>query len=101
MLMATNITSRSIFLMWVEPHDNSAPIQSYLIEYMQPSFFMGDRARNITTVMEEAFITGLIPGVTYSFTVTAINEIGMSPSSEPFNITTPEAGQCCIKVLIA
>ena len=92
LLMATNISSRSVFLVWVEPHDNNAPIQSYLIQYMQPTYVTGDRNRNVTTTTTEASITSLLPGATYSFTVTVINSFGMSPSSDPLIIRTLEEG---------
>lgn len=92
MLRAINVSSRNITLTWVEPHDNNAPIQFYLVKYSQPSFVRGDLTRNVTTVEEEAFIPGLFPGVDYSFTVTAINEIGMSLSSNPFFQRTLDEG---------
>ena len=93
MLRSTAITSRSINLTWVEPHDNNAPIQSYLVEYTEPQFVMGERNRQINTTVEVVFITGLYPGITYTFTVTAINDIGRSLASEPLIERTLDEGK--------
>ena len=101
-LMAVDITSRQINLTWVEPHSNNAPITSYQVMYMQPEFVMGNRERVVmvtereegsTDIVEMATISDLFPGVSYTFTVTAVNEIGPSVPSAPLTVTTMEEGK--------
>ena len=46
----------------------------------------------INSTVEMATITGLFPGVTYNFTVTAINEFGSSAVSTTLTVWTPEEG---------
>jgi len=88
MLQAVDIMPRTVNLTWVEPHDNNAPIELYLIEFTHPEFAVGERNQNITSTTEEAFIESLFPGVTYSFTVTALNSIGRSMTSEALEVRT-------------
>ena len=97
MLEFTERTSQTISLTWAEPHDNNAPIDSYLVMYTQPEFVSGDRNKNVSTIVETANITGLFPGVTYTFTVIAINEIGRSHPSEPLSVKTLDEGENSIK----
>ena len=91
--MAVNITSRLITLTWVEPHDNNAPIQSYEVTYMEPSFVGGNLMREVNTTTEMATITDLFPGVNYTFTVIAYNEIGPSVPSDPLTVRTLDEGK--------
>ena len=78
---SVNTTSRSISLVWEEPHDNNAPIMGYRVMYQEPTFLRGG-VQVVNSTVEMAEITGLHPGVTYNFTVVAFNEIGDStPSS--------------------
>ena len=92
---AADVASRGLTLMWVEPHDNNAPIQGYLVMYMEPEFVTGERERevNISEPVEMANITVLAPGVNYTFTVTAYNEIGESVPSDPLTVRTLEEGK--------
>ena len=84
--MAVNRTSHLVTLTWVEPHDNNAPIQSYEVTYMEPSFVGGNLMRKVNTTIEMATITDLFPGVDYTFTVIAYNEIGPSVPSDPLTV---------------
>ncbi len=88
---ATAINSRNLTLEWVEPHDNNAPIQGYRVTYRHPAFLGGGEVV-LLVGMQMAEITGLHPGVTYSFTVVASNEIGNSDPSAIAMITTLEEG---------
>ena len=104
---ALSIASRQITLLWVEPHDNNAPIANYEVQYLQPQFVTGNREVTITTTVTMATLTGLYPGVTYIFTITAHNAIGASlPSLRaivrtldegkgPVELNT-QVGQCCM-----
>ena len=90
---AVMVNSRSIVLEWMEPHDNNAPIVGYRVFYQQPSFVEGDMEQ-ANSSEEMVTITGLLPGVDYTFTVTAFNEIGEGVPSEPLAVRTNEEGVC-------
>lgn len=91
-LTVLEIQSRSLILMWTEPHDNNAPIQGYFVSYIQPSFAGG--AIVVDSVSNNLInVFGLFPGVTYIFTVIAYNEIGNSTESDSISIMTPEEGK--------
>jgi hypothetical protein len=89
---AVNVSSREINLTWVEPHDNNVAITGYSVMYMLPEFVTQERERVVNTSVEMATISELFPGVNYTFTVTAINAMGMSPPSDPLEVRTPEEG---------
>ena len=91
--MAVNTSSRLIILTWEEPHENNAPIQSYEVTYMKPSFLGGNLMRVVNATIEMATITDLFPGVNYTFTVTAYNEIGPSVPSNPLTVKTLDEGK--------
>ncbi len=87
---AVEVTTTSVTLEWVEPHDNNAPIRGYKVSHTLPSFLEGtDVTVNIT--VEAANISGLHPGVAYVFSVVAFNEIGDSPPGSVM-VTTVESG---------
>ena len=88
--MAINVSSRSLFLRWEAPH---APIQLYKVMYMEPSFMEGNLIKVVSTSVEMATITTLFPGVNYTFTVTAYNEIGPSVPSDPLTVRTLDEGK--------
>ena len=91
-ITALDIQSRSLQLTWVEPHDNNAPIQGYLVLYNQPDFAGG--MMMVLNVMETlANVTELYPGVRYNFTVLAFNEVGNSSSSIITQFRTLEEGK--------
>lgn len=77
--------------MWVEPHDNNAPVLGYRVSYNQPSF-LGGGGVVVNSSQEMVNITDLRPGVLYGFTVIAFNEIGDSIPSEVAMVTTLEEG---------
>ena len=91
-LTAFNITSRSIALSWTVPHHNNFPITGYSINYNQP-VFLGSDTVTISSIEETVVITGLHPGVEYTFTVIAINSIGESVPSDEERATTLEEGK--------
>ena len=97
---SVNTTSRSINLMWVEPHDNNAPIMGYRVMYRNPEFIDPNRELQVVnTTIEMAIITGLHPGVTYNFTIVAFNDIGDSSPSITAPIPTLDEGTLlCITV---
>ena len=88
---AVNITSNSLILQWLEPHDNNAPVLGYWIVYRTPnvSMYMSIDAGLQTSYL----VTNLQPAVTYHFTVQAHNSIGTSLPSLGINVTTLEAGK--------
>ena len=88
---AFEIQSCSVVLSWIEPHDNNAPVEGYLVLYTQPSFAAGEKVVS-PTAEEVITLNDLFPGVTYNFTVIAYNAIGNSTPSEAINIKTPEEG---------
>ena len=90
--MSVRATFSDISLTWVKPHDNNAPITKYKVAYMQQSE-TGERERVVNTTVEMATITDLSPGVTYTITVTAINEIGPSVPSATRTVMTLAMGQ--------
>ena len=110
--MAVNVASRQINLTWVEPHDNNAPITRYEVTYLEPDFVLGERERveNVTEhqdgsadIVEMATLSGLFPGVNYTFTVTAVNEEGSSVPSDPLTVRTLEEGKsilCTLRSLL-
>ena len=97
---SVNTTSRRINLVWVEPHDNNAPIMGYRVMYRNPEFFDPNRELQVVnTTIEMAIITGLHPGVTYNFTIVAFNDIGDSSPSITAPIPTLDEGTLlCITV---
>ena len=92
-----DVTSRSLFINWTEPHDNNAPITGYRIVYQNPDRLVmapNSQPRNVVvnSMIEQAMITDLSTGEYYSFTVIAINDICPSVPSTPVNATTMEEG---------
>ncbi len=74
---AVEVTTTSVLLQWVEPHDNNAPIRGYRITYNMPSFLGGTEVITNSTV-EMVNITGLHSGASYTFYVLVFNDIGNS-----------------------
>ena len=69
------------------------------MEFSDPPFLNGTR-RTVNSSDEQALIDNLHPGVTYSFTVTAFNEIGFGSESEALPVTTLEEGTCTVVVKV-
>ena len=94
-LTAFNITSHSIALQWVEPHHNNAPVTGYRVMYTRPAFFTISGGDDIVleTTEKMVVVEGLHPGVEYTFTVVAVNDIGDSQVSDPVMATTLEESE--------
>ena len=60
---------------------------------MKPSFLGGNLTRVVNATIEMANITDLFPGVDYTFTVIAYNEIGPSVPSDPLTVRTVDEGK--------
>ena len=90
-LTAEVINSRDVTLVWVEPHDNNAPVLRYRVYYLTPNF-LGAVERSVETVndTESVVVPDLHPGEIYNFTVTAVNEEGESERSDPLTVRTSE-----------
>ena len=89
---AVGISSREINLTWMAPHDNNAPITGYQVMYLLPEFVVGERLRVVNTSVVMAIISELLPGADYTFSVTALNEIGQSVPSDPLTVRTLDEG---------
>ncbi len=89
-MTAVEVTTTSVILEWVEPHDNNAPIRGYRVSFTKPPF-LGGTAVTVNSIVETVNITELHPGATYTFVVVAFNDIGDSvPGSVMVN--TMETG---------
>lgn len=75
-----------VFLSWIEPSDNGAPITSYRI-------MVNERGSSIITTYpnigdsERATILGLKNNVTYEFKISAVNAIGIGKESKLISAT--------------
>jgi len=75
-----------VFLSWIEPSDNGAPITSYRIT-------VNEKGSNITTThpnigdSEKATILGLKNNVTYEFKISAVNSVGIGKESKLISAT--------------
>ena len=88
---AVVVTTTAVLLEWVEPHDNNAPILGYRVSYTRPLFLNGLEV-TVNSSVERVNITGLHPGVTYTFSVIAFNGLGDSTPSDGLMVTTVETG---------
>ena len=88
---AVVVTTTRVLLEWVEPHDSNSPILGYRVSYTRPLFLNGLEV-TVNSSVEMVNITGLHPGVTYTFSVIAFNEIGDSTPSDGLMVTTVETG---------
>ena len=80
-MTVTEVTPFSVALAWVEPHNNNAPINDYIIT-IDSSGTDPTEVRADASV--EAFnVTGLRPFVNYSLTVAAENDEGVGLMSIP------------------
>ena len=78
--------------MWVEPHNNNAPILGYFVLYNQPNF-AGGKIVTLNVSEQMVNVTNLFPGFTYNFTVIAYNNIGNSTESEATPLRTLDEGE--------
>ena len=90
-MAGTNITSRSLTLQWIEPHDSNAPIQGYYVRYREPGF-TGGAEIELQSSEPARLVQNLLPGITYNFTVFAFNEIGESQPSATAPVRTLDEG---------
>ena len=74
---------------WVAPPDGGSQITSYTIDWTSTA---GDGSTTAAGGVTSATITGLTNGADYTFTVSATNDVGTGPSSDPSNIVAPQAG---------
>ena len=88
---AVNITSDSLILLWLEPHNNNAPVLGYRIVYTTLDLIIHTPID--VGLQTSHLVTGLQPAVTYHFVIQAHNNIGPSSFSPVFNVTTLEAGK--------
>ena len=98
-----NIQSRSIDLVWMEPHDNNAPIQGYIVRfnYKEPRFGEKDLEVSLFSFTSDTrlLVSPLLPGLSYRITVIADNAIGLSAESDVLNVETLEEGTSVFIVL--
>ncbi len=79
----------SVALTWTAPSSNGSPITGYLVT---PSIAGTAQAPVPTGSTSTSFtVTGLTNGTAYTFTVAAINAIGLGPNSTPSSAITPTA----------
>ena len=97
-ITAVETHSRYLVLVWVEPHDNNAPILGYFVSYNQPVFARGERI-TLNVSEEVVNVTNLHPGVVYDFTVIAYNNIRNSIASETTPLSTLEEGENILCIL--
>jgi hypothetical protein len=74
---------------WAAPWDGGSTITSYTI-----TPYAGSMPLTPTTVAgpaTSATVSGLVDGVSYTFTVAATNSVGTGPASSPSNAVTPSA----------
>lgn len=90
-MTAVEVLSDQVKLMWVEPHDNNAPITRYLVMYAQAA--EGEQVRSVSSTTVMAIITDLFSDTEYNFTVSAYNEIGDSDPSDSLTVRTLEKGK--------
>lgn len=90
-MSAVNITSTSLVLEWLEPHHNNAPVLGFRVMYSQDDIDVYMESE--TEAQETLYVTQLLPGLAYQFTVVAFNDIGNSVMSDPFYATTLEEGK--------
>uniref|UniRef100_A0A8C9W092 L1 cell adhesion molecule, paralog a n=1 Tax=Scleropages formosus TaxID=113540 RepID=A0A8C9W092_SCLFO len=85
---------RSLMLSWSPEDDHNSPILEFVVEYEEQQFGKGEWIEVARVTGEVNHVTApLRPFGTYSFRVTAINELGKSKPSSPSALhSTPPAG---------
>ncbi|GAB3156976.1 Ig-like domain-containing protein [Microbacterium neimengense] len=81
--IVTSVQDRTVVLSWTAPANNGSPITEYRVSSPQG----GSRSCASTTCT----IDGLTNDVDYTFTVTAVNEVGESDPSGPSASARPDA----------
>ena len=80
-MTVTDVTPFSVALAWVEPHDNNAPINDYIITIDSVGTSSTEVQANAS--VEEFNVTDLRPFLSYTFTVAAENDEGVGLASTP------------------
>ncbi|XP_072165202.1 tenascin-X-like [Diadema setosum] len=89
---ATEVNKNTIRVMWKKPVQPNGEITEYLISYVGTRESHSDDSGSYTTAGTSIVIFGLIPGFSYTFVITAVNDGGYSSDpafTEP--VITPEA----------
>ena len=78
--------NEQVSLSWQEPGANGSPVTAYAVD-------ISPEVANADIVLDDthATVSGLTNGVAYVFTVSATNEVGASPASDPTTTATPGA----------
>jgi titin len=80
--MLTSKTPTSVSLSWTAPENNGKPITDYKVEYSSDGttwIVFNDG----TSTSTSATVSGLVPGTSYRFRISAINSVGTGTSSTP------------------
>ena len=81
-VVATGAGATSAIVSWTAPaFDGGNPITNYTV-------VASPGGVTVTTPGTNATLTGLTPGATYTFTVSAANRVGVGPASAPSNALT-------------
>ncbi|XP_049528341.1 Down syndrome cell adhesion molecule homolog [Dermacentor silvarum] len=90
-LRILEVWSRKVNVIWSEPYSGNSPINNYIVHYWRDR----DGAhrlmeQTVPSSQTSAMISELHPGASYSLTVTAENEVGQGPPSDPVRFLTAE-----------
>ncbi|KAK8764860.1 hypothetical protein V5799_032532 [Amblyomma americanum] len=90
-LRILEVWSRKVNVIWSEPYSGNSPISNYIVHYWRDR----DGAhrlmeQTVPSSQTSATISELHPGTSYSLTVTAQNEVGQGPPSDPVRFLTAE-----------
>jgi len=91
---ALTMSSTSIFVEWNPPSelDRNGIITHYIVNYSSPD---SESSINTTDNATQILVTNLTKYTNYSFTVWAVNKIGVGPPSvDDVRNTTSEDGKC-------
>ena len=103
-LVATAVTSTQIRLFWFAPaYDGGAPVTGYRIEVSENGTAWSDLRTNTQSRATEFSHTGLMPGSTRHYRVSAINRVGVGAASDTASAATDDpvgrAGRLNTRVL--
>ncbi|XP_075553715.1 cell adhesion molecule Dscam1-like [Dermacentor variabilis] len=90
-LRILEVWRRKVNVIWSEPYSGNSPINNYIVHYWRDR----DGAhrlmeQTVPSGQTSAMISELHPGASYSLTVTAENEVGQGPPSDPVRFLTAE-----------
>ncbi|XP_022253428.1 Down syndrome cell adhesion molecule-like protein 1 isoform X2 [Limulus polyphemus] len=92
-ISVTNVTGRTISLLWTEPYTGNSDISRYLIKYQKElSGQQQDLTMNFTVggSQREVVLSGLEPASSYLLSVTAENSVGWGSQSEWLSAKTQQ-----------